>query len=181
VAYIFTADGTVMAQPQKSTLIGGSGDATAVINDVIIYGQAKPVKPPKNPPDGYKPPPVPEIRGEAIAKDGSTFGPDSLGFPSVDFYAKEVSTLDHVRLDRTARVIAVERLRRRTSVAAAVTMDTAPVPYLNPFDRVEVQVPGYGGVYYVTTFSMPFDFTESQPMTVGYRRLVHRPASRHKT
>jgi hypothetical protein len=177
VAWEFKAgdEGTLIGQPQRSTLIGGTngGDATAIVNDVIIFGKAKPQKPPEG---GGKPPKPPIIRGEAIAKDGSRFAPNSLGHPGAPLYLKEVATMEHIRLDRTAQQVANERLRRHMQVAAQYMVNTAPIPHLNSFDRIKFPT---GAGYYIKA-SIPFNFTESTPHTIGYNRLVHVPAQRHR-
>jgi hypothetical protein len=181
VAWEFTGKESVISQPQRSTLIGGTagGDATSVINDEIVFGQALPKKPPKNPPDGYKPPKLPVIRGEAVAKAGSRFAPGSMGYPDDPdgLYLKEVVTLDHCRTNAAAKAIATERLKRRMTVAAQESFDAVSIPHLRSYNRVKVSAGGYSGIRYLSKASWGFN---TNTMTVGYNALLHIPAPRHR-
>ena len=176
-------NGAIVGIPQRSTVLGEEAGSTveSIRNRFFVIGQARPVRPPKDPPDGWKAPKLPVIRGKWDVPRGNKFSAYSLGHPDHPLRLEDTVTLEHVHTDKLARDIAEVRGRRRLRLSESITDETVVIPHLDAFDTYYRNAEGHKSKEDFLRSSMPLAWTPDNPQTISYtRRLSTAQLVRHR-
>ena len=136
-----------MSEPETSA------DLTEVVNQVKVTGRT---------PKGKKQP----VSGLATADRNHPLSPWELGPPGAPMYLLKEVQNDHCRTDAECTKLARAQLARGLDLSREVAFDAAPVPFLEPLDKIAVHTDFETFSSRLETFVLPLGL--GGPMQVGY-------------
>lgn len=120
------------------------------------------------------------VRYSVTAPKSHPLSPWKLGLNGAPLYLPEFVENQHIRSKAEARAVAHRHLDER--LRSDYTFDSMPVPHLEEGDLVAIATDAVSDNFRLKQFSLPLSVGEDgspRPMSVGYRKLVARPAPRN--